>query len=224
MAPVAAGSAVKVAVTTTNLADKMKMPDYSNKAMHSTKDADSQAKEKKSISQWNAFANQFNQLTINSATDCSTKMMDSSAKGADSQGKAMNPSTKDVDSQAKEKESISKWNAFANQSKQLPIYTAADCDPTYAVNTKAAKLDDNKDGNTHDAGTLADEAFVGGMDARPLHFYRSDGKLFYRQFDPVVANKVDEGWDDDEVEYEPGHFARPTCKFFLCSPLFQRSN
>ncbi|XXH03246.1 hypothetical protein Hte_009644 [Hypoxylon texense] len=107
-------------------------------------------------------------------------------------------------------DTINKWTAFAEQFSELTICDIpTSCDPSYAVGGRGRDAS-NRIGDTHNAGKLADEEFIGGFPARPIHFYRSDGKLFHRLFDISVANKVDDGWDDDEVVDQVGYFARPT--------------
>ncbi|KAI1770601.1 hypothetical protein F4818DRAFT_446016 [Hypoxylon cercidicola] len=134
-------------------------------------------------------------------TGSPSKAMNSPGKSTDSPGKVANPSDK-------MKESSIKWMAFADQFKELTISKPAPGhDPTHELD--AYKVS-NRDGDTHNAGKLANEEFIGGLPTRPIHFFRSDGKLFHRLFDNSVANKVDDGWDDDEIMTQPGYFARPT--------------
>lgn len=154
--------------------------------------------------------------------DPSSAVAGSPSKVTDSPGKMMVPLSKAKDSPAKMEESVSKWKAFAGQFEKLTICeVAVECDPTHAV---AGTFDTtNRIGDTDNAGKLANEEFIGGFPARPVHFYRSDGKLFHRQFDISMANKVDDGWDDDEVVNQVGYFNRPTCAFHAPFPSLSHS-
>ncbi|KAI0155453.1 hypothetical protein GGR52DRAFT_577399 [Hypoxylon sp. FL1284] len=122
------------------------------------------------------------------------------------------------------KRAATNWSDFAECNKKVDdleqlhmqqcVARMSIADRAYAPITPVRRDNAHKVG-ADGARKLAEEEFLGDFPAHPMNYFRGDGKLFHLKYDPVIANTVEDGWDDDEIEIGEGRFARPT---YTCAP------
>lgn len=119
------------------------------------------------------------------------------------------------------KPSAAKWTTFADKMAGLHLDDGGATTAEGGSASYGGTSDGNDNGTaTFDADWIAAQEYITGISLRPMHFYRSDGKLFHRQWDLSLSSTKDPDWEENEVYFnslnaekfgKDGYLKRPTC-------------